>query len=380
MGLTKKQHALRAQGIGASEIAVLVGLSRYSTPIEIWRRKLGLGESEDVGSYARDLGVEIEEPIAAAWAKRAGKRIARVATLQHPSRPLALATPDRAVFAPDHAPTFHRRPLTDLLGAEALLEVKSTNWRQAHEWGPEGTDQIPTEYLCQAHWQGAVAGIGEVIVAVDVDKTKLRTYRVSVDLDFFGSLYEAAERFWSDHVLARVPPPPDGTAAYLDTVKMIHRTQATRDLVDASGVPAFDDVRQAVFRFTRLKGLAKKLEEADAIERSKILLAIGERGGLTWQDADGPVVVTYNQNKPSQVINWQGVAGEAQRLAALAIQTLPEGDALRAELTRRLNGLVADQTTEVQGARVLRLAKTPGSWRFDDEELRPLLGANVSPT
>jgi len=378
MSLTKKQHAQRAQGIGASEIAVLVGLSRWSTPIEIWRRKLGIGESADVGSYARDLGVEIEEPIAAAWAKRAKKTIARVATLQHPEHPLALATPDRAVFSPDVAPPKKRGPLTDLLGAESLLEVKSTNWRQAGEWGAEGSDRIPTEYLCQAHWQGAVAGMSEVLFAVDVDKTRLRTYRVRVDLDFFGSLYDAAEKFWTDHVLARVPPPPDGSLAYLETVQKMFGTQTSRDLVDVQG-DAFDELRQTVLRFVRLKDLAAKAKDAITAERSKILLAIEGRGGLTWQDADGPVVLTYNQNKPSTVVEWQGVAGEAQLLAALAIQSMPEGDR-RAELDRRLKALVSEKTSQVPGDRVLRLAKIPKAWAMIDDDAPLALPSNVSPT
>lgn len=379
MSLTKKQQALRAQGIGASEIAVLVGLSRWSTPIEVWRRKLGIGESADAGSYARDLGVEIEEPIAAAWAKRAKKKIARVATLQHPEHALALATPDRAVFAPDFAPPSKRGPLTDLLGAEALLEVKSTNWRQAHEWGPENTDRIPAEYLCQAHWQGAVAGMSEVLFAVDLDKTRLRTYRVRVDLDFFGSLYDAAEKFWTDHVLARVPPPPDGSLAYLETVQKMFGTQTSRDLVDVQG-EEFNQLRQDVFQFVRLKDLAAKAEKAIKSERSKILLAIEGRGGLTWQDADGPVVLTYNQNKPSTVVDWQGAAGEAQLLAALAIQSMPEGDR-RAELDQRLKRIVAEKTSQVPADRVLRLAKVPKAWSMIDDEAAPLgLPSNVSPT
>ena len=379
MSLTKKQHAQRAQGIGASEIAVLVGLSRWSTPIEIWRRKLGIGESADVGSYARDLGVEIEEPIAAAWAKRAKKTIARVATLQHPEHPLALATPDRAVFSPDVAPPKKRGPLTDLLGAESLLEVKSTNWRQAGEWGAEGSDRIPTEYLCQAHWQGAVAGMSEVLFAVDVDKTRLRTYRVRVDLDFFGSLYDAAEKFWTDHVLARVPPPPDGSLAYLETVQKMFGTQTSRDLVDVQG-EEFNELRQTVLQFVRLKDLAAKAKDAITAERSKILLAIEGRGGLTWQDADGPVVLTYNQNKPSTVVDWQGAANDAQTLATLAIQSLPEGDT-RARLTETLRGLIAAKTSQVPGDRVLRLAKVPKAWSMVDDLDAPLgLPSNVSPT
>lgn len=389
MTLSKKQQAARAQGIGASEIAVLVGFSHYSTPIEVWRRKIGADDDTDEASYSRDLGVEIEEPIARVWAKQAKKTIARVATLQHPVHSLAIATPDRAVFPEGFKAG--RGLLTDLFGAEGLLEVKSTNWRMAHAWGPEGTDQIPADYLCQAHWQGFVTGLDVVDFAVDFDKRKLKRYRVRIDRDFCGRLYEAAEKFWIDHVLARVPPPPDGTDAYLESLKRWHPRETTADLVDASG-PEFDDVRQAVFRLARVKALGARVEAAEKLERARVLLAIADKGGLTWPDADGPVVVTYRANRPSTVVDWESTAQGALTIAGLAVQALPDGD-VRSSLTKELRELIASKTATVPGARVLRYAKAPASWRYDEEDLKvlglpepkkkgegPALPSNVSPT
>ena len=389
MTLSKKQQAARAQGIGASEIAVLVGFSNYSTPIEVWRRKIGADDDTDEASYSRDLGVEIEEPIARVWAKRQGKVIARVSTLQHPTKPLALATPDRAVFPLGWKPG--RGPLVDLFGAESLLEVKSTNWRMAHAWGPEGTDEIPADYLCQAHWQGFVAGLDVVDFAVDFDKRTLKRYRVRVDHEFVGRLYEAAERFWTDHVLAGVPPAPDGTERYLEVLKRWHPKETTSDLVDASG-PEHDETRQALFRLARVKALADRVELAEKFERARVLLAIGDKGGLTWPDADGPVVVTYKANAPSVRVDWESAAQDALTIAGLAIQSLPEGDT-RAQLAADLQKIVPSRTSTVPGHRSLRFAKAPASWRFDEEDLAPLglpekpekkkggraLPANVSP-
>lgn len=392
MTLTREQKAQRREGIGASEVAVIVGFSKFSTPIEVWRRKIGAADAGDTeaDSYSRDLGVEIEEPIARVWAKKQKKTIARVATLQHPTKPLALATPDRAVFPLGFKPG--RGLLTDLFGAESLLEVKSTNWRMAHAWGPEGTDEIPADYLCQAHWQGFVAGLDVVDFAVDFDKRKLRRYRVRIDHEFVGRLYDAAEKFWIDHVLARVPPPPDGTDAYLESLKRWHPRETTADLVDASG-PEFDDVRQALFRLARVKALGSRVEAAEKLERARVLLAIGDKGGLTWPDADGPVVVTYRQNRPSTVVDWESAAQGALTIAGLAVQALPEGDT-REALTKELRELVASKTSQVPGARVLRFAKAPATWRYDEEDLQVLglpepkkkgegpasLPSNVSPT
>lgn len=367
MALTKEQKAQRREGIGASEVAVIAGLSKWSTPIEIWRRKMGVGTDEE-GTYSRALGVEIEEPIARVWAKQQKKAIARVATLAHPEHPLALATPDRAVF-PEGWKGAGRKPITDLFGAESLLEVKSANWRMLDQWGPEGTDEVPPEYFCQAQWQAWVAGLDVVDFAVDVDKRRLRRYRVRLDVEFVGNLYTIAEKFWTDHVLARVPPPPDGTAAYLDTLKRWRPRETTADLLDVEG-PEHDETRAAVFRLARLKALGDRVESGINLDRARVLLAIGERGGLTWQDADGPVVVTYRANQPSVVVDWEAAATEALALAGLAIQSLPMGDA-RAVLEARLGEVVASKKRTVAGARVLRYAKSP-TWRFHEDDLQVL--------
>ena len=178
MGLSKRQLAFRRGGIGASEIAALAGESQYATPIAIYEAKVLGAELE--ATYQMDLGNELEEPIARIWAKQQGRFLARVDTLKHPTKTLAIATPDRAVYLSQEARGDARKLKTDVRDAERILQVKSTNWRLKHLWGDEGTDRIPREYLCQAHWEGSVAGVDSVEFAVDFDKSKLARFRVRV--------------------------------------------------------------------------------------------------------------------------------------------------------------------------------------------------------
>lgn len=344
-GLTPEQKARRRGGVGASEIAALAGISKWATPIAIYEAKVLGHELES--TYAMELGTEFEAPIARIWARRERRYIAIVDTLQHPTKPFALATPDRGVYLTKEARGDGRAKKTSLARAEKILQVKSTNWRLRHLWGDEGTDSIPDEYVAASHWEGAVAGVSMVDFAVDFDKTKLGTYRVMVDLGIFEALYEIAERFMVDHVLARVPPPPDASERYGEFLSRVFPREVKADLDVVQDTE--QDVLQAVELYAKLKAGEKRLESILRLARNKITARIGGSAGIA-----GPFgKITWKKTKDGAKTNWKAVADESMRIAALVVQTMPEGDH-RAALAADLRKLIETNTTPTSGHRVLR--------------------------
>lgn len=359
--LTKEQKERRRGGVGASEIAVLAGLSRWSSPIALYEAKVY--EAPELDSYPADLGNELEDPIARVWAKRNGRAIAKVDTLQHPAKPFALATPDRAVFA-----SGSRRPMirdhSGLEGALELLQVKSTNWRMRREWGEEGTDQVPEDYLAQAHWEGAVAGLDVVTFAVDFDKTQLHTYRVVVRLDIFEQLYEIAARFMVDHVRARKPPPPDYSERYEEVIGRFWPREANRrtpvEPVDPELQP---ELWKAIELYAKIKAAEARLKPLKQHARNVIVSNIGEGTGF-----GGPWgKVTWLANKDSQATAWRELAQELELVASLAVQTLAPSET-RTKLEQQLATLRAKHTKTKKGPRVLR-GTWEGELRYDVERL-----------
>src|SRR5258706_1965784 len=89
-------HAARRQGITASEIPVVMGLSPWSSPYALYHRKTGdLPEPED--TTVLSLGRYLEQWVADAFAERHpfavwgdGRKL-----FAHRDRPWQLATPDR---------------------------------------------------------------------------------------------------------------------------------------------------------------------------------------------------------------------------------------------------------------------------------------------
>ncbi len=348
-GLSPGQKEFRKTGIGASEIAALIGVSKWATPIAIYEAKVHGFELES--TYAMELGTEFEAPIARIWARREKRFIAIVDTLRHPDPAFrfAVATPDRAVYTSAEARGDGRRKQTraEIEGAEKILQVKSTNWRLRSLWGDEGTDSIPDEYVAASHWEGAVAGKQMVDFAVDFDKTKLCSYRVIVDLGIFAAMYEIAERFMVDHVLARKPPDPDSTERYHEFLTRMFPRQTKEDFD-----PVADDeanVIAAIEVFAKLKASDKRIKALKRLARNVIEKRIGGAAGIAGSFGK----ISWKKTKDKSTVDWKKVADESMRIAGLVVQTLPDGD-MRTALAEDLKKLIADSTTAKVGHRMMR--------------------------
>jgi putative phage-type endonuclease len=174
--------AARREGVTASEIAVVMGLSPYDSPFALYHRKRGdLPDVED--SDAMERGRILEPYIAEKFAALRpefylagnGRRL-----YAHPDRPWQMATPDRLVYEFDccGAPDCSCQP-----GMTAVLECK-TDAGGSDEWGDEGTDQIPVHYRCQVLWQMDVMGVTAGYVALlPIRSWKLRVYELTMNTD-----------------------------------------------------------------------------------------------------------------------------------------------------------------------------------------------------
>lgn len=194
---TPEWHAARANGIGGSEIAAVLGLSPYESRFSLWHRKQGLiapvEESEEM------YWGKVHEPgICARFAKEhPDLDITAAPTYRHPDRPWQIANPDR------HA------------GLD-LLEAKTS--RDAEGWGEEGTDQIPVHYRAQCLWYMDVTGARSCWVAVLIAGSEYREYLVEYDADEATFMRTAAAEFMAS-VAANERPPIDGHNATYQTIR-----------------------------------------------------------------------------------------------------------------------------------------------------------------
>jgi putative phage-type endonuclease len=193
----------RTQGLGGSDVAVLLGLSSFKTPVQLWAEKRGLPsmQTHDESLVLR-LGHHLEPFIATEFERLQGlKTHGHPAPLFHPDYPMFYGHIDRFVTQPGK-PAWgpDGRLLTD-----SILECKSANAFARSQWGEEGSDQMPAAYLLQVIWYLAITGCKRAYVAALVGQ-KLHCYEVYRDLSLEAMVLQKAKHFWDEHIVKGIPP------------------------------------------------------------------------------------------------------------------------------------------------------------------------------
>lgn len=146
--LTARMHGPKGTipyTVGGSDVAVIFGVSPWTTPLELWLIKKGrMKPMKKENSNQLEMG-HLLEPIAAYWyAKKTGNTVIQDTNLyQHSDHPYALANFDRRfIRTGDHEP--------------GILECKSCTFHKANEWS-DGA--IPLYYELQLRYYLAVADV-----------------------------------------------------------------------------------------------------------------------------------------------------------------------------------------------------------------------------
>lgn len=179
--------AQRQLGIGGSDIAALLGLSRYRTPLYVWEDKTGrtppLAMSEPM-----EWGHRLEPVVLDRFSEDHGpvERHPLLPAIHiHQSVPIARASLDGMLRLPN--------------GDGEPVDAKTTR---------RGWDDVPDEYVMQVQWQMGVTGTTHGWVAALLGGSEYREYPIPFDRAVFEDALEYAQRFWRDHVLADKPPAP----------------------------------------------------------------------------------------------------------------------------------------------------------------------------
>jgi putative phage-type endonuclease len=264
----ERWYEVRRRGITASEIAAVLGISRWESPFSLYWRKVNDWRTDD--NEFTSAGRHLEDAIAQWWAHEHPGRVVHAAGLYaHPERPWQLATPDRFVCDPqwhdnpfpDDA-NYHYDHLTDA-AIDGLLECKwvAYSW---DGWGEQGTDEIPVYYRAQCLWQADVLGVDEVHVAA-LGPGGFRAYVVRRDEDDLALMRKAGEEFHR-RLTEQDPPPLDSHQATLGALKRLHPSVGEGD-VAVSGDLVID---YGLARITR-----KSADDAIAMCEAQIRAALG---------------------------------------------------------------------------------------------------------
>lgn len=292
--LTVEQLEARRAGIGGSDIAAVLGMSPWKTPLDVYNEKLGLVEPPDLAANeAVHFGNVLEDVVADEFGRRTGLKPRRNNQhLVHKAHPFLMANIDRAITG---------QPF----GMRCGLECKTTDKWAAKPglWG-EGAvferdsdgelqiahydDQVPDWYLLQCAHYMAVTGADLWFLAVLIGGNDFRIYTIRRDLELEAVLERKAERFWNDHVLAQTPPPPTNVVD-LEAMYSVDNGQA---------IEATPEIIDTWFRVKELQAQIKALElELDGATVGKTRVG-GLKNALRMYIGENAEVLLGEEGKP----------------------------------------------------------------------------------
>lgn len=247
---------LSRHGIGASEIAAVVGLNPHSSPWDVWLAKTGQAP-EFEGNTFTEWGNRLEPAIRQAYVDKTQCAVmVPTESLFSKVTPWARATPDGIVI--DQKP--------DAIGAvwQALVQCKNVGTFVEKAW-----KEAPPAYVqLQTQWEMLVTDLGRADIAVLIGGNDFRIYSVHRDDKLITDLVEIASAFWAK-VESRTPPPIDASDACRDHfTRRLARKDAVELVADARIEELFGewrhvrsrqkicDAREAEIRNTVLAELA----------------------------------------------------------------------------------------------------------------------------
>lgn len=184
-----------------SKVASVLGISPFTTRLELWRQMTGRGESNYETAYATH-GREREPVIRSGTEKSLGCTIAKPRMLVSNANPRHAYSPDGIIPPRDFAPA-------------RLWECKTTTAKAFAAW----SHGIPTYYDAQVQWGMYVTGLSGCTVTVeahdDFVPSVTQDYLFVRNDRLIEQLIDAVDEFLT-YVDSDTPPPPLGAVVVTD--------------------------------------------------------------------------------------------------------------------------------------------------------------------
>lgn len=250
--ITPEAHD-RSKLLGGSDIAAVLGLSPWKTPLDLWRDKT-TPRVEGPRRAVLTRGIRWEGAVAEML----------VESLEAKGRKVDIVASNRRYRDDEHPFLAAEIDFEIRLdGAEEItnVELKTVHPFRLREWGESGTDTLPVHYTAQVMHGLGVTRRRSAMLAALFGADELRVYPVDADDETIAGLRSRAVSFWTDHVVAGIAPEP---ITLEDLSKLFDK-----DNPDAHPLLADEALAEQVMRLRAINAEVKAREaEAEAIEFS----------------------------------------------------------------------------------------------------------------
>lgn len=271
MSLTIEQKEARTKGIGGSDAAVVVGLSPFKSPYQLYLEKRGEAPQSDEETFRMQLGNILEEPVAQLYCEHTGRIMRRQPLAVHADYPFMLANIDRQIIKDPRGP--------------GIYEGKTTNdWtgREIH-----GANDIPDHYYLQAQHYMAVYDYAWASFGILIGTARFVWCDIDRNDEVIAELIRQEGEFW-ERVQSGDPPPIDGSPRTGELLKKLYPSDTGKTLV-IEAPPLIEAARLLV----SAKAVVKQAEADIALYENQLKSAIGDAslavlpgfGEITWKQA-----------------------------------------------------------------------------------------------
>jgi len=252
---------LRRRGIGGSDVAGILGVSKWKTPRDIWLSKIETGEPDDSPSVQQMIGTALEPYVLDQYARQTGRHVRR----------------SHRILTRDH----YLLASLDATAAGRIIEIKTA--RNQDGWGDPGSDDIPAEYWLQVQHYLHVAEADHCDLAVmflNKANPQAEIYPIQRSADYNDIARQLLD-WWDLHVIRNAEPEPVNSGECNDRWR---RSVAAK-------VTASSETESAVQKLRAVRGeLAHWKERQDQLE-TEIKTAMADADSLV--SFGGEVLATW---------------------------------------------------------------------------------------
>jgi putative phage-type endonuclease len=286
----------RSTYVGGGDIAAVMGLSPWKTPVELWQQKTHK-VAEDVSPEKVRIfrrGARLEPFIRDMTIEKL-QDMGLQAELVHFNR--RYVDPQVPFFAAEIDFELVVSGVVEINGEEVVFDsehincdAKSVTGFARKKWGDVGSDEIPIEYAAQFMWGLGITNRKYCLVAALRSFDDVDLFWVKADVETVLAMRAKASTFWLEHVLKDVPPDP---VNFADLKLLFAKADPVADFASTDD----EALVQKVYNYKRTTAAIKDLEAQAETLKFEIGAAIGDKPGLAH---NGKPLVTWGNEKETR--------------------------------------------------------------------------------
>lgn len=261
----------RTKFIGGSDVPIILGLSSFKTPYQLYLEKIGLSDIDFEDTPLQYWGKQIEPLIRNEFAKRNNTKVLHGDELPQIIHPLH---------------DYLRGNLDGFIEeSNSVFEAKCANSFMGKDWGMPGTDEIPLSYLVQVAYYCALKNADYADIAVLIGGYEYRQYIYHRSFELEDKILSAAKDFWNNVQQSKEPALID-----IEDIKLKYNFATPLKKIQVN-----DSIYEKCGLVSVLKEQAKEITKKEASYKKEIMEFMADAECLT--DESGKTLATWKANK-----------------------------------------------------------------------------------